>query len=149
MPVTDDIVAAFRAYLSEDTEQWHRRLTALDLDNAPATSRAHFAFLTALFAMAVERRFTVNTTRDEIIDFVADLRSRDEKIAERLDPDATERMIAMVFDDSVETDDIPRMQTIGIRMGVLTLIIREGGLDSAELEDFLEKSRAFANEILG
>ena len=149
MPVTDDIVAAYRAYLSGDTEQWHRRIDALDLNNAPATSRANSAYLTALFMDAVERRFNANTTRDEIIDFVADLRSRDDQIAEKLDPDATERMVAMVFDDDVATDDIPRHQTIGIRMGVLAVIIREGGLDSAELEEFLEKSRAFANEILG
>lgn len=148
MPVTDDIVATFRAYLSGDMEQWERLRKALDLDNTHAKSRAYFAFLTASFAMAVERRFNASTPREEIIAFVADLRARDEKWAERLDPDATERMIAMIFDDNVETDDIPRLQTIGIRMIVSAAIVRDDDLDSAELEDFLDKSRTLGNEVL-
>jgi hypothetical protein len=144
MPVTDDVVATMRAYLSGDREQFQRRNEAL----APGDRKAFRALLTAAFMEAVERRFGGGTPRDEIIDFVAELRGRDDQIAERLDPDATERMIAAVFDDDVETDDIDANTSVGIQMGVLALSMAQRGSDSADLEEFLDRSRAFANEIL-
>lgn len=68
----------------------------------------------------VQRRFGNVPVRDAIIDFVADLRSRDDVLAERLEPDATERMIRMIYEDDIETGDIPRKQTSrGLAEGLL------------------------------
>lgn len=147
MAVTDETVAAFRAYLSGDTEQWERRTD--ELVRTPETSRSYFALLTASFVEAVERRLGEGATRDEIIAFVADLRAREDEYAGRLDADATERVIATVFDDDVTTGDIPRDQTIGIRIGVTAIIIGDEELDAAGLEEFLDRARALADEILG
>lgn len=147
MPVTDEMVAAFRAHLTGDREEWDRRNDALE--RSPATERAYFAFLTGLFATAVGRRFDEKTQREEIIAFVAHLRARDDVAAERLDPDATERVISMIFHDDVETADIPRRQSIDIRMAVLTAIVRDDDLDSAELEAFLQEAKDFADAMLG
>lgn len=145
MPVTDDLVDAFRAYLSGDMDRWDERLAAL----APATSRAYFAYLSALFAAAVRRRFPGEATWAQAVRFVADLRARDERWADRLDPDAVERMILMVFDDDVKTGDIPRVQTLGIRLVVLAAIIREEALSGPELDVFLTRGRTLGDEILG
>lgn len=147
MPVTDDMVATYRAFLSGDHEQWKQRRAALG--TSPETTRPFFALLTGLFVEAVERRFDPGVSRDEIITFIADLRSRSDDLAERLDPDASERMIAMVFDDDVSTDGIPRDQTIGVRLSVTAAIVGDEGLDGAQLEEFLAKSRNLADEILG
>lgn len=147
MPVTDDMVATYRAFLSGDHEQWKRRRAALG--TSPEATRPFFALLTGLFVEAVERRFDPSVSRDEIIGFVAEVRARSDELAERLDPHATERMISMVFDDDVATDDIPRDQTIGVRLTITAAIVGDEGMDSAQLEDFLSKSRALADEILG
>ncbi|HEY3682718.1 MAG TPA: hypothetical protein VGL93_06740 [Streptosporangiaceae bacterium] len=144
--MSDDIVAAFRAHLRGDRQEWNRLNEALD--RSPATTEPYFAFLTALFAMAVQRRFGNAPTDDEIIDFVADLRSREDVLADRLSADATERMITMIVRDDVMTDDIPRQQTIDIRMGVLTAIIRDEAPDATEIEDLLKGSRALADGLL-
>lgn len=146
MPVTDDIVATFRAHLRGDREEWNRRNDALD--RSPATTEPYFAFLTALFATTVYRRFGENPKRDAIIDFVAELRARDDVLAERLPPEPTERLINMIFNDKVKTDDIPRQQAIDIRMGVLTAIIRDANPDGAVIDRILEDSRELANGLL-
>ena len=146
MPVTDDVVAAMRAYLSGDREQFQRRNEGLS--QTPGGRKAFRALLTAAFIGAVESRFGEAAERSEIIDFVAELRSRDEQIAERLAPDVIERMIAAVFEDDVETGDIDASTSIGVQMGVLAMYISERQPDSAALEEFLDESRKFANEIL-
>ena len=144
---SDDVVATFRAHLRGDREEWERRNDALD--RSPATTEPYFAFLTALFATAVQRRFGNVPDRDAIIGFVADLRARDDVLAERLDADATERMIRMIYEDDIETGDIPRKQTIDIRMGVLTAIVRDENPGGTEIEAMLEESRALAEGLLG
>lgn len=147
MPVTDDMVASFRAYLSGDREQWNRRMNAMD--RSPKSERVYLAMLTAVFFEALARRFSDAPTRDETVEFVADLRSRGEQLAERLDPEAAERMIAAVYDHDVDLDGISQDQRLGVRMSVSRVIFYDEGPDSAELEEFLDKSRTFANEMLG
>ena len=146
MPVTDEMVAAMRAYLMRDYEQFRRRNSAFD--GSRTQRRAFLALLTAAFVKGVQRRFPESPARDEIIDFVAELRARGDELRE-LEPNATERMIELVFDDSVEVGDIDGKQSIGIRLSVLAQIFYDEDPDSAELEDFLDRSRAFADEMLG
>lgn len=147
MAVTDDMVATMRAYVTRDYEQFRRRNAALD--QSSTARRSFLALLTAVFAEAVERRFDAADPRTEIIDFVAELRAGDEQIAERLDADAAERMIAVVFDNSVDTSDIDTNTSIGAKLGVIAKIFYDEAPDSAELEEFLDKARVLANEILG
>lgn len=146
MPVTDDVVATMRAYLSGAREQFQRRNEALGA--TPGARKAFRALLTAAFVGAVERRFDGSAPRDAIIEFVAELRSRDEQIAERLAPDVVERMIAAVFDDDVDTSDVDAETSVGVQMGVLALVVAQQQPDGAALEEFLDESRKFANEIL-
>ena len=144
MPVTDDMVAALRAYLSRDYEEFKRRNGAFDASQG--LRRSYVALLIASFVEAVERRFAT-PSREEIAAFVAGMRARDDHLA-KLDPDATERLIAFVFEDDVRIEDIDPDKSVGIRMMVLSQIFHDLALDDAELEVFLERARTLANEIL-
>ena len=147
MPVTDDMVDAFRAYLSGDKDGFHRRDEALDTSR-PAR-QAYRALVVGLFVTAVERRFPTPPTWGQRIEFVADLRARDEDVADALDPETTERVVASVFDDKVKTGDVKGRQSVRIWMLVTAGVISDADLDGPGLEDFLGKGRAFADDLLG
>ena len=134
--VPDDLVAAFRAHLSGDAEE------------APSRTgrRAYQAFVGAMFTEAVRRRLGRHPGEARIIGFVADLRTLSDELADALDPDATERLIAAVDADAGNIDGERALRTRSI---VLVAIIRGEHLDPAELDVFLERSRTLANGILG
>lgn len=146
MAVTADQVATLRAYLSGDIEEFHRLSRSLDRSRAGTVSYA--ALITAAFVKAVERRFNEQTPRSEVIDFVADIRSRNADVADELDPDKAKRLImAVIADDNV--DDMSGNERIGLQMIILAGLVADERFGEAEREEFLEKSRAFANELLG
>lgn len=147
MPVTDDMVATVRAYLSGDSEQFTR--LNRELDRSPGATRSYVALVTAAFVEAVERRFTAQSSETEIIDYVADVRSRSDRLAERINPEAAEKMITAVFHDGVDTRGFDKETTLAVKLLIASAVIADEDLDSAELEAFLDKSRAFANELLG
>lgn len=147
MPVTDDMVATVRAYLSGDSEKF-RRLNR-ERDKSRAATRSYVALITAAFADAVERRFTAQTPESEIIEFVAELRSRSDRLSEQLDPTAAERLMMAVFRNDVDTRGLDGDTTLTAKLLVASAIMADADLDSAELEEFLDKARVLANEILG
>lgn len=146
MTVSADQVAAMRAYLSGNQDEF-RRLNR-SLDKSKAASRSYQALITATFVEAVEQRFNAQTTRNEVIDYVADLRSRDDEIAEVLDPDRAERMIMTVIADE-NVDDLSGNERIDLAMLLVAGFVADANFSEAELEAFMEKSRAFADELLG
>lgn len=144
--VPDEIVAAFRAYLSGDKERWTARNAALD--RSKPGRRAYKAFLIAMFVTAVGRRFGRGPRWSHIVEFVADLRSRDDELADMLDPEETERMIERAGEGTVHLDDAGK-RSVEIWMAVLTAIIRDESLAPAELDVFLERARTYAEGVLG
>lgn len=89
MTVSDDQVAAIREYLSGNQDEF-RRLNG-SLDRSKEGLRAYGCFITGAFFEAVTLRFNDQTSRAEVIDYVADLRSRSDNVAEELDPDRAPR----------------------------------------------------------
>lgn len=144
--VSDDVVDAFRAYLAGDSQMWKARNAALDWSRDGR--RAYRAFIHAMFAEAVHRRLGRHPREARIIEFVADVRALSDDIADAIDPDQTERLIASL-DADAETGDIGTEASLRISLTVLAAIIGDEHLSPAELNVFLERSRTFANEILG
>lgn len=146
MAVTADQVATIRAYLSGDIEDFHRLNGTLDRSKSGTASYA--ALITATFVEAVERRFNERTPRGDVIGYIADIRSRDADVADELDPDKAERMIMTVIADE-NVDDMSGNERIGLQMVLLGGLVADEQFSESELEEFLEKSRTFANELLG
>lgn len=144
--VPDEVVAAFRACLSGDTEQWTARNAALD--RSPAGRRAYQAFICAMFTESVHRRLGLHPREARIIAFVADVRSRGDELADLLDPETTERLIGEVY-DYADPGEIDAKRSAQIRFAIIVVIIRDEDLSETELNVFLERSRTRADEVLG
>jgi hypothetical protein len=146
MAVSADQVATVRAFLSGDGETFERLNDGLDRSQAGRT--AYATLITATFARAVQRRFNAQTPRSEIIDYVADVRSRSDNVAAKLDPDRAERMVMTIIGDE-DVDDLDSNERIQVAMFLLAGLVADADLDEAELEAFLERSRTLANKLLG
>lgn len=147
MAVTDEMLKTIRVLLSGDGKEFRRRNAALD--RSSEASRAYTALILASFVDVVERNFTPQISRDQIIDYVADVRSRSPEAADSIEPDAAERLIAMVFDDDVDIDDLDNATRVRIEGVLLYALISDEGLDDAAIGRFLEGARKLADEILG
>lgn len=145
MPVTDDMVAAVRAYLEVDEER-AQRLTAT-LDRSRDASIAYKAMIAGTFMAAVARKFNRQSSRDDIIDYVAQVRSRNEELADILEPSATERMIASVYGDE-DIEDIDARIVMDIEIFISVAIVTDKGISGQELDDFLATARKYADQML-
>lgn len=142
MPVTDDQVAVLRAYLADDMDE-HRQLYArLDRETARV---GYVALVTAAFITALSQRFGPGSTA-EVIQFVADLRSRSGALAESIDPSAAEHLIQAVLND--EDTDLGSQDLGGLMIVLLAGLIADRQLSAGELDDFLAGARKLADRWL-
>lgn len=145
MPVTDDMVATVRAYLEVDQERFQQLNAALD--KSREATMAYKAMIAGAFMAAVTLKFNKQSSREEIIDYVADVRSRSESMAEALDPSATERMIGSIYLDD-DIDDIDARMVMAIEMYIAVAIVTDKGISGPELDDFLATARQYAEKML-
>jgi hypothetical protein len=145
MPVTNQQAAALHAQLAGNLADYERLLGTLD---GKADSRAYSALLTAAFHNAVDLRFTRDSSLDEVIEFVADVRARSERLRDAIDPHVAEQVVvAAVGGDHVR--DLSPAESNMMKTVLLTALVADMQLDEAGLEEFIAKARAFADELLG
>lgn len=144
MPVTDDQVTALRAYLADDLDQ-HRQLYAR-LDT-PAARNGYAMLLAAAFFEAVNRRFAAGGGAADVIEFVADVRSRSAALAEAVNPRAAERVIraALTDEDIADLDDTVKG---GLYVVLLAALTGDEGLSAAGLDEFLAEARKLADRSI-
>jgi hypothetical protein len=145
MPVTDDQVAALRAYLSGDLDL-HKQLYGR-LDRAAART-GYTALVAAAFFEAADRRFARNGTAADVIEFVGDVRGRSERLAEEIDPSAAERMIRAVLTDE-DISDMDDEVKGRLYIVLLAALIFDEQLDGAGLDAFLVDARKLADQWIG
>jgi len=137
MAVTDLQVATLRAQLAGDLEE-HRRLLA-QFDEK-SDGRPYVMLTNAAFIEAAGRTFTSDTTADDIIKFVANVRSRSERVRVSLDPHVAERILLAAVSDADISDlgprEVRRSQTI-----LLNALIVDEDLNDAGLDEFLATAR--------
>lgn len=143
MPVTDEQEAALHAQLAGKFDEHMRLLDALD----PAAARTGYsALVSAAFSLAAERRFPEGTPTAEIIDYVADVRSRSDRTA-AIDPVAAERVLLAISADE-KIGDIDRRTSFETQLVLLAALIADAHLDDRELDEFMLKSRRRADRWL-
>lgn len=138
--VTSDQVEAMRAYLTGDGDSYKQMIDQFD-----ATARkAHAALIIASFIMAADRRFGKGSTRADVTEFVSNLRSRSEQLADDIDQNQAERLI-MAVHTGEDIDDIDD----GLYSLLLAGLIADAQLSDAELDEFLDNARDLADQMLG
>lgn len=93
------------------------------------------------------RRFTRDSTLDEVTGFVADVRARSERARDSLDPQTAERVVVLAF-TSDDLDDLDAGELTKTKMMLLAAIVAGQHLDDAGLDEFIAKARALADELL-
>ena len=143
MPVTDEQEATLHAQLAGRVDEHKRLLDALD----PVAARTGYsALVSAAFTVAVDDRFPEGTTAADVIEFVADVRSRTEG-TRGIDPRVAERVIqAIVFDESI--DDIDARVSFQTQLVLLAALIADAHLDDAGLDKFMKEARKLGDRWL-
>jgi hypothetical protein len=143
MTVTDEQVAALRAQLADDVEEHRRLLAQLDLDSG---GREYLALIDAAFFEAAERRFGNESTTADVIEYVADVRSRSQRIAEAVDARLAEQLIRMVFSDS-PAEQLDSKAALTAKQVLLGALIADEHLDDAGLDKVLADARRLADRL--
>jgi hypothetical protein len=141
MPLTDKQVAPLRAQMAGNLEE-HRRLLA-QLDPAEIQN-PYRQLVSAAFCVAAERRFPEGSSRSDVINFVANARSRTERFGE-VDPQVAERVILAVV-GSERIGDIDPKTSFEAQMLLLAAFTADAKYDAAGLEDFLADARKLADQ---
>ncbi|GIG86639.1 hypothetical protein Pen02_15750 [Plantactinospora endophytica] len=122
----------------EANDEYERRLDAEGWDGWPA-------LLSALFFLAIERRFEGTYDEAEVIKFVADLRAGTVDGPGPIDPSEAESLIRAVFDESVQLDMSPEAMGQVQTLVAYTILSREGLSDDA-LDEVLAEAKQLAEE---
>jgi hypothetical protein len=141
VPITDDQVAVLRTYLKGDADgqnRIHERIGSPDYAD----------LLVAAFFEAVDRRFGGNGTKPDVVEFVANLRSRTDGLADAIDPRPAERLILAAFTDE-EIADIDDKIKGGLYVLLLAALINDAQLSDTELDKFLAEARGLADRWSG
>ena len=144
MPVTDDQVAALRALLVDDMDR-HRQLFG-QLDRGEAR-KGYPALVTAAFGVGVERRFGQRYQPADIVTFVAEVRSRSDRLARELDPDVAERVVNAVLGHGTSRD-LDKEAVTRAKLVLLAGLVADAQLDDAGLDDFLAAARKLADQLM-
>lgn len=146
MTVTDDQVAALRAYLSArsdvaatDAERQFITLSRTGRLDAVGT------LVCGAFAAAARRRFRPTWTSPEIVRFVAGFRSSSAEAADLLSASAAENQLREVLGDKQATrpPEEARARAQFILLAALTV-----ALDAHELDQVLAAGRALADSMI-
>lgn len=136
---TSDIVEFARSLIRGDfaaNDRYERKLDDAGWEGWPA-------FLSALFFLAIDRRFSGEYDQAKAIRLVADLRAGMSEEQTPPDPISTEKLIRAVFDPSVELDlppeDMGKIQTL-----VAYNILAQEQLSDEELDELLAEAQELA-----
>lgn len=143
MPVTDDAVAALRAQLTGDREEYDRLLSQVE---AAGDEASYAALVTAAFAEAAERRFRAEGTPADVIRFVADVRSRSANLGESIDQKIGEQLFLSSLMDAPLDDDLDGGTIVGTQLLLLVAMMVDAGPTSDQLDAFLAEARTLADE---
>lgn len=142
--MTAQSIAALRAQLSGSSSE-HQRLVREFSGRGDRV--AYSALVNAAFLEAVGRRFTKQSKDSDVIEYVADVRSRIDEIADAVDPRAGEQIIFEALGRGT-ADGIDSRTSATARMFLLTALIADERLDAHALDQFIAKARTTADYLL-
>jgi hypothetical protein len=141
--VNDYQVATMRAFLEGDRARYNELVTQLDQET---DSLGYSALVNAAFFEAVDNRFK-QSQRADVIDYVAEVRSRSADWAAELDPRIAERLILGVLGIG-STQDITGRDSSSVKLYLLGALMADADLDNAGLDEFMAKIKKMADYLL-
>ncbi len=142
MKVSDEHVAALRTLLAGDFDEHDR---ALDILQQRGNWEPYNTLIQAAFFEAVDRRFGKGYTVAEIVQFVADARSRFDQSGSDVDARVAERLILAAQGEGL-IPDLDTNTVVGTEVLLLGAMMTDERLDSAGLDEFMQEARDLADE---
>jgi hypothetical protein len=143
MAVKDDHVSVLRAFLAADFDEYDRLSERLD---QAVGWEGYEVLLQAAFFEAVDRKFGEHHTVPEIIQYVADARSRYERSGQAVNPSVAERLMLISLGHDESVDDADGRAIGAAQLFITTAVITEENLDAAGLDEFMNEVRKTAGE---
>jgi hypothetical protein len=112
-----------------------------------AAKAGYMALVTAAFCEAAERRFGSRHDAADVAAFVADVRSRSDRLAGEVDPLIAERVISAVFGDN-SLGDLSDAAVAGTQIVLLAALVADEHYDDTGLDAFLTSSRRLADQLM-
>jgi hypothetical protein len=145
MPVSDHVVEMLRAELSGNPDRY-KELLRTGYDRS-TDARPYIALVNCAFITAAERRFGSSASPDDVTEFVAEVRSRNDDTAALLDPVTAERvLLTAVSDGSIAGLDPQAVRES--QLFLLAALVSEANLDGAGLDALLASARREADTHL-
>lgn len=148
MTVTDGHVAALRALLAGDFDQWERLVE--ELDRTDGWGDGYPLLINAAFFHAVDRRFGKDGTHADVVRFVAETRARFDPDGQTIDPHAAELLVRSVLEPDAVAEavaglgDATVVETEGVLLGQLITV--DERLAGEQLDEFIAEARKLADE---
>ena len=141
--ISTEQVTALRALLTRDFDE-HQRVIA---QIKPVGGLAgYYELVTAAFFEAVDRRFGSGYTLPDIVEYVAEVRTRLRNPDRGIDPNVAERLIRKALGEGT-TRGIDKETLLRTESVLLTVLIMDEQLDDAALDAFLAEARALADRL--
>jgi len=137
MLIDDEHVAALRAALTENPEEYERLAERIARSATPRSLDALFA---GAFVVAVYRRFGEGYNTADIIRFVAHERTRFDDSMDDFDPHVAEQMILAVL-GSGSIDGMEDEAKAAAQIALLAGLVEDEGLDDSGLDGFIDDAR--------
>lgn len=141
MNVADDDIAALRAVLVGDLEEFERLV--------PTVGAGYDALFAGAFVEAVVRRFGRTRSKADIVRYVAAVRAGRVGEPPDLDPLAAERLIRAALGEVSAVEGMDR-ELLGItQVALLDHLVRDEHMDPSTLDAFLAAARVRAEQLTG
>jgi hypothetical protein len=143
--ISTEQVTALRTLLTRDFDE-HQRI--MDQVRQADGLAGYNDLITAAFVKAVNRRFGARYTLPDIVDYVAEVRTRIRNPDRGIDPNVAERLIRKALGEGTVRgiDKKTLIHTEGVLLGAL---IMDEQLDGAALDAFLAEARAAVDSFTG
>lgn len=136
---SSEVIALFRARVRDDNETVDRLSDQLE----GTEPRVLAGQITAVFGLAVHRRFTATSDASEIVRFVADFRNELDDPNE-VPPTEAETLIRAALGDGGLAESIPLDVAIPAQIALAVKILQDENLSDLHLEKFLNEAEALA-----
>lgn len=143
--ISTEQVTALRTLLTRNFDEHQRIMTEVRQADGLA---GYNDLITAAFVKAVNRRFGARYTLPDIVDYVAEVRTRIRNPDRSIDPNVAERLIRKALGEGT-VRGIDKKTLIHTEGVLLAALIMDEQLDGAALDAFLAEARAAVDSFTG
>jgi len=148
MVVTDEYVAALRAFLTSSDDTFSRLSAQIQDRDGSGSGNVYAAMQVMALTLAARSRFAPSYTAAQVIKFVAQVRSALGARGIDVDPLIAERLLRGLLGEPASAGTLDEHARAVAVPALLLVLAGPGKLPGGELEALLARARVLANHLL-